>query len=59
MIYVDVRLQKVGIRRTSQEFPHKLQLQPFSAGPATQAARPETTGKEVISGTCHGSAPVP
>jgi hypothetical protein len=41
------------------EFPHKLQLQPFSAGPAIQASRPDLgPRKEVISGICHGSAPV-
>src|SRR4029450_7184779 len=60
VIYVDVRLHIVGIRRTSREFPHKLQ-------PATvlrrlcqpgEPARPRT-GKEVISGTCHGNAPAP
>src|SRR5215204_5481647 len=35
-------------------------LQPFSAGPASQASRPDAgPGKEVIPGTCHGSAPVP
>ena len=60
VIYVDVRPKIVGIRRTSGEFPHKLQ-------PATVLRRLRPPGepvqpqarKEVIPGTCHGSAPVP
>src|SRR4029453_12893488 len=59
VIYVDVRPKFVGIRRTSREFPHKLQpatvLRPRPPGEPVQH-RPR---KEVVPGTCHGSAPVP
>ena len=41
VIYVDVRLQKVGIRRTSREFPHKLApWPPFPPAPPPWRAGP-------------------
>jgi hypothetical protein len=59
VIYVDARLEFVGIRRTPREFP--TQTAACNRSPARpQASRSEPQArKEVVPGTCHGSAPVP
>jgi hypothetical protein len=51
--------QKVGIRRTSREFPPQLAVQPpFPLAPPPGEPAARRPGKEVIPGTCHGSAEV-